>query len=475
MSFLNTLNPIARLVWVTVVASVSFAQAGHSAARLWVTSQPLTTNLAFVRTDYPTADFPYSIASADFNRDGQGDLITPNYFANSISIYLQNLDGNFIRTDYPWPTSGTSVLTGDFNGDGNPDYAAGNGLNVSIVLGNGNGTFQPRTDYYVGGGFLNPVNGDFNNDGNVDLVALGLVLLGNGDGTFGAPLLFDDYVGGSLGVGDLNRDGKLDLVIPHYGYLVPSTVNVLPGNGDGTFGPALQFKIPRHGGGAFVGDFNNDGNLDVVVAHGGLDFWGISVLLGNGDGTLGAATFFSFAPGQSVLAASDINQDGKLDLVLADPSAALGIMLGNGDGTFQSSVDFAASHDIAELVVADLNNDNAPDIATSAGSLNVLSVFLNQAGTLVRANSRPNPSNVGQAILFQVKVFPTFTGLPTPTGTITLKDGAQSLVTLKLHLGRARWKTASLSSGTHVITAHYSGDVNYNPNAAAPITQVVNP
>jgi hypothetical protein len=435
-----------------------------------------TTNLAFVRTDYTTADFPDALASADFNRDGRADLITANYSANSISVYLQNSDGSLTRTDYPWPTSGTTLVTGDFNGDGNPDYAAANGSLIGVVLGNGDGTFQPRADYPDIGGFLSPLTGDFNNDGKVDLAALGVVLLGNGDGSFAVPITYNDHLGGSVAAGDLNHDGKLDLVVPHYAYYVPSTVNVLLGNGDGTFQAALQTKIGREGGGAFLGDFNNDGNLDVMIGHGGLTVWGASLLLGNGDGTLQAPTVFDFPAGEEVAAVSDINQDGNLDLLITNPgSSMLTIRLGNGDGTFQPPVNFPAPFNAYEVVVADFNHDGAPDIATSAGSDDVLSIFLNQAGTTVRAGSRPNPSKAGQTVTFQMQVTPTFSELSTPTGTMTLKDGTQTLATVSLQSGRAIWKTSKLSAGSHTITAQYSGDTNYNPNTAAPVAQVVNP
>lgn len=472
----SSLGILAGLLCVVVMPRVCPAQANHGLAYRRTGNTSQTTNLSFVRTDYPTADFPDALASADFNRDGRPDLITANYFANSISIYFQNSDGSFTRTDYPWPTSGTTVVTGDFNADGNPDYAAANGSLIGVVLGNGDGTFQPRTDYSDMGGFLSPLTGDFNNDGQGDLAALGIVLLGNGDGSFAAPLIYDDYLGGSVAAGDLNHDGKLDLIIPHYAYYVNSTVNVLLGNGDGTFQPALQTKIGREGGGAFVADFNNDGDPDVMIGHGGLTVWGASLLLGNGDGTLQAPTFFNFSAGQEVAAVSDINQDGNLDLVITNPgSSTLTIMLGNGDGTFQPSVNFPASYDAYQVVVADFNHDGSPDIATSAGSDDVLSIFLNQAGTTVRVVSRPNPSKSGQTVAFQVKVTPTFSGLSTPTGTVTLKEGAQTLATVNLQSGRAVWRTAKLSSGTHTIAAQYSGDANYNPNVAVQITQVVNP
>src|SRR6266536_995671 len=174
-------------------------------------------------TNFAAGDGPSSVAAGDFNGDGRQDLAVANTFSNNVSILLGNGNGTFgAATNFAAGNGPLSVAVGDFNGDGRQDLAVVNRLstNVSILLGNGNGTFGAATNFAVGNGPLSVVLGDFNGDGRQDLAVANQfsanvsILLGNGNGTFGAATNFAGGTGPlSVAVGDFNGDGRQDLAV----------------------------------------------------------------------------------------------------------------------------------------------------------------------------------------------------------------------------------------------------------------------
>lgn len=302
---------------------------------------------------------------------------------------------------YPVDLDPGAVVTGDFNADGRPDLAAANvsSNTVSVLLGNGDGTFQSAST----SGTHNAqglVAADLNGDGKTDLVTYNnfvfesdgelSVLLSNGDGTFPLPLALHlpsqfppGYTGASalsqgvssVALGDLNGDGKLDLVAtgatfydvlngygdygePVYVRVTHFYLNVLPGNGDGTFSSGNVYD-EVYLGQVYLGDFNSDGRLDVVHDGG----WDLTARLGNGDGTLQTAQL-SYVAGASFGSPMDSNGDGNLDLLPA---------LGNGDGTFSrgdagayGNVDVNADHKFDLLTVTNNPDENGMIWATTA-------------------------------------------------------------------------------------------------------------
>ena len=253
------------------------------------------------RTDYPTGANPDGLIAADFNGDGKLDLAIANSADNTVTILLGNGDGTFTAAALLATGAGSAPqlpIAGDFDGDGKLDLATANQTEhtVSVLLGNGDGTFQPHVDYAavpaaaatkdVAGVAL----GDFNRDGKLDLAVANpsnntvSVLIGNGDGTFQAPV---SYATGNhpinFGVADLNGDGILDLAVAN---LNDRTVSILLGNGDGTFKPQVSYPTT---GGALIGptavatgDFNGDGKVDLAITNNGDN--SVSILPGNGDG-----------------------------------------------------------------------------------------------------------------------------------------------------------------------------------------------
>jgi hypothetical protein len=273
------------------------------------------------------------------------------------------------------------MATGDFNHDGFLDVATTDGSKtVSVLLGNGDGTFQPAVSYNV----PQPTNlavADFNRDGKLDLVISAnfslVVMLGNGDGTFKAPITASSQAGAMV-VGDFNGDGIPDLA------LTGSPAYILLGKGDGTFQPPVfNGSVLFAGFGVAAGDVNGDGKLDVIA--GSQD--GIFVMLGDGKGNLSNPVDIGFGPNPTQVALADVNGDKKLDAVVFDPLGGnFWVLLGNGNGTFQAATQYpmgTAQALATSLLVADLNGDGILDVAVTGQTPLPSALFPYSPGTIL--------------------------------------------------------------------------------------------
>jgi hypothetical protein len=326
---------------------------------------------------------PFSIAVGDFNGDGKPDLAVANAGTepdSSVSILLGNGDGTFQpHVDYYAGSDPDSVAVADFNGDGKLDVVVASPPDgtIWVLLGNGDGTFQPAVSYPAQGHPGRLAVGDFNSDGKPDVVVSGggnggfSVLLGKGDGTFQAPLTYGDgftYFFLTVAVGDFNGDGRADVVGP--GPCTTNCIIVLLGNGDGTFQAPVEYDIGVAADWIAVGDVNGDGRTDLAVA-GGTN--AVYVLTGRGDGTFQSAVKYSTGLKGSQIAGStgvvigDFNGDGNADLAVANVvDSVISVLLGNGDGSFQPAVRFGVPTGAFSLTIADFNGDGSPDLAAVA-------------------------------------------------------------------------------------------------------------
>ena len=347
------------------------------------------------RTDYETGSGPQSVAIADLDADGAPDLAVADFgswelLGNSVSVLLGNGDGTFAaRADYGTESGPISLAIGHFNGDTAPDLAVVSIARntVSVLLGIGDGTFGPQSAYGAGGGARPVAIGDLDGDGKTDL-AVGSnmtvsVLLGNGNGSFGSGGAYETGLGPqSVAIGDLDGDGEADLAAANCGISYPAgnTVSVLLGNGDGSFGADCQYETGLAPMSVAIGDFNGDGNRDLVVANYGTSYSPgnrVSVLLGNGDGTFGWANDYWTGNRPRCVAIGDFNGDARPDLAVVNHyGSSVSVLLGNGDGTFAPRQDFATGLYPTSVAIGDLNVDGKLDLATANSQAYTVSVLL---------------------------------------------------------------------------------------------------
>lgn len=345
---------------------------------------------------YTVGNGPVFVAIGDFNRDGKPDVVAANNVGNNVSVLLGEGKGNFSSpSNYRVGSRPTCVAVGDFNGDGVPDLATANNVsnNISVLLGSGDGTFQTNMQFPTGAsGTASLAVGDFDGDGKMDLIAANgnssnvTILLGKGDGTFQAPRNVSVPAGaGWVIVGDFNRDGKLDAAVTG-----ESAIGILLGNGDGTLQPAVAYSAGGNAGQLAVSDVSDDGKLDLVVANTSSGPGTVSVLLGNGDGTFGVAINSPAGENPTSIAPTDVNGDGKPDLLVTNASAgSVSVLLGTGDGKFQTGLryDLAAGFQNDSLAVADLDGDGHVDLAVADYDQRTVSILLGNGDGTFRAET----------------------------------------------------------------------------------------
>ncbi len=510
----------AFLIVMGATQSISVVRAGQASAgphsqmptassatregtdRLRFSASPLKTKLAgtapsgygplifLPATTYFTNGGSTFVAVADLNGDGKQDLVLSDgnsLYGNpgAVSVLLGNGDGTFqTEVTYSTNTNGaSSVAIGDVNGDGKPDLVVAGG-NVSVLLGNGDGTFQPAVNYSSGSDSSAFVAiADVNGDGKLDILSAdgcwtscsvgGMsVLLGNGDGTFQAPVLYDSGGFGvtSIAVGDLNGDGRPDVVVTdecqNYERHCnpPGVAAVFMGNGDGTF----QHAVLYDSGGAYassvtISDLNGDGKPDLAISNAGA----VSVLLNNGDGTFQTPVNYDSGGADEVWAAvADVNGDGKPDLVVSnactsdacESTGEFGVLIGNGDGTFQAPFSFIWGS-YGPFAIKDVNGDGKPDLVVARGNVGVLLNNNGAPAATISLAASVDPVDTNQTVTYTATVSGQSGGML--HGTVWFMDGGTFIGSVPVSTNEAAtsisYPTFKEAVGAHLITAAYSG------------------
>lgn len=324
------------------------------------------------------------VAVADMDRDMKIDVLTAN-LDGSVSVILGNGNGTFIAPkNFPvLPGSrAIHIATGDFNSDGFVDVVTVNelGSSVSVLMGSPGGALGAPRSYPVGVEPWYVAVGDLNLDAKPDLVVANRnnnnisILINNGDGTFKNQQVFTTgNVPVSVVIGDLNGDMRPDVIVTN---LYDTNISVLLGNGDGTLRAQNRFSVGINPNQASLADFNNDGKLDAIVSNSSSDT--MSLLIGNGDGSFQSQ--ISLSPGIRADwgLAADLNLDNKQDIVFAGANGKAGIMLGNGDGTFQPARGFSIGTVSSGLALGKLNGDMVPDIVVATNGITKVAVLLSK-------------------------------------------------------------------------------------------------
>lgn len=351
---------------------------------------------ALVPNTTPVGEGPRALATGDFNRDGRIDVAVAHVSAGNLFVLSGNGDGSFGRqTRRLSGRQPTAVALDDFNGDLRTDmavvYEGGGGL---VLLGRADGTFGDELPLQqVSPGALFIATGDFNADGRRDLAIASAgsyysygsgavsVLLGEGDGTFRPKTSFQAGLNPlALAVGDYNGDGQEDLAVASFG---SGSVTVRFGDGAGNFENPVSYTVGVSPFWIASADLNRDGALDLVVTNAGRSYpppftlGDVAVLMGRGDGTFSPASHYDAGRNPESVAIADLDGDGILDLAVANAgSDDLTLFHGHGDGTFAESARLPVGDLPIGVAAGDLNADDIPDIAVVNLASSDLSVLM---------------------------------------------------------------------------------------------------
>ena len=342
----------------------------------------------FGRPKFYSFQTPRAIAIADFNGDGFGDLAVTGTDAqgdNVVAIYFGNGNGTFSNTPvrYGIASSGIAIATADLANNGLQDIIVTTGRRIAVLMNNGNGTFATPVYYNVGG---NNITQD---------------------------------IPSSIAIGDFNNDGLADIAVP---LEQTGTIGILLNNpaDPGTFGPPTVYIVPGNPLSITTGDFNNDGKTDLAVISSGFNVRSVNILLGNGDGTFGPAITYPGANFADAVGAADFTGDGNEDLIVGSFDGPLQYWAGNGDGTFAAPINIPGALYVEDVQVADLNGDGLPDIVVpSAG----IKVYLNRNVSGSTTTGGPTTQTIGEGAAAKSFTFFAIDGTQT---TITMQGPGQA-------------------------------------------------
>lgn len=412
---------------------------------------------------YALGDNPNWGVAGNFNGDTKPDLAIANVLQKNVSILLNNGDGTFsAAVNYLVDFNPEALATADFNGDGKLDLAVGNFFggptssgNISILLGNGNGTFQSAVNYDAGTPY-NLAVADLNGDGKLDLVAASwstnkaTVLLGNGNGTFQSAVTYSTGTEPrGVAIADFNGDTKPDLAVTNTG---SGNTSILLGNGNGTFQTATNHVTGSGPIGVIATDLDGDTKQDLIIAAVGSN--AVLVLLGNGNGTFLAPVPYVVGDGPQRLVFDDFNGDAKGDVIVVNSNTfSYSTLRGNANGTFLAAVTMPARPNSLTPISADFDKDGKPDLAIVNNGFDLVDIRLNSPS--VRGTNISATATVPATVL--VATFVDYDNSKTAgsfTASINWGDAtAPSMGTV----------VASVTAGFNVTGTHtYASPGNYN-------------
>lgn len=339
---------------------------------------------------------PADVAVADLNKDGRLDIVTCNV-GDTVTLLLSDGQGRFKPAPgSPIKAAAHLIAVGDVNNDRNLDLALTHhdSFGVEVLLGAGDGRFAPApgspfaahqgTKPHNHGLALN----DLNSDGNLDITTSNQddnsvsVLLGNGKGSF-TPAAGSPFGVGRApyphAIGDVNRDGNLDIVTPNVG---SNNVTILLGDGRGGFKAAADspYAVASRPYYIAIGDISGDGNPDLITTHDDINL--ISTLLGNGRGGFAAAPDSPFDVGRRAykLITAGITADTRMELVIGtEGSDSVVVLLGNERGGYTPAAGSPYKAGASPRVAAgDMNGDGKTDIVTASNGSGEINILLNK-------------------------------------------------------------------------------------------------
>lgn len=425
----NCRQSVKKILWLGLaLAALSFLVLGNSGPAVVRAACAGGYGVNFVQPNGSPIGLemnasPYSVVTADFNKDTKLDLATADIGTGKVSVLLGNGSGGFDpATNSPFNAGGSpiAIAVADFDGDTNLDLIVANNINtgtVSLLLGNGSGGFILANNgtFLVGRNPYAVATGDFNKDNKPDIVVANSndnnvnVFLGDGAGSFTSAVHSTFSVGAlplAVGIGDFDKDGNLDFVVANGS---SDNVSVMLGNGSGDFSPASNSPFALNGSpqSITIADFNKDGKLDLATA----DTFSnkLSVLLGDGLGGFSPATGspITVANNPYTVLAGDYNGDGKLDLAaVTNANSKVSVLLGDDTGAFSpaSSGPFDVDSGPVGGIGGDFNSDGKPDLATANLNGNSVSVLLNQPNLTVSSLQLTSPSSATAGTLATVTV-----------------------------------------------------------------------
>ncbi|CAF4054813.1 unnamed protein product [Rotaria sordida] len=322
---------------------------------------------------YSTGSSPWSVAVGDFNNDTHLDIVVANSGDNTTSVLLGYGNGSFAnQMKHPTGSFPQSVAVGDFNNDTHLDIVVANyGDNtISVLIGYGNGSFANQMKYSTSSGPYSVAVGDFNNDTYLDIVVANAdddtvsVFLGYGNGSFANQTKYSTGLGPtSVAVDDFNNDNRLDIVVTNWD---DNTMSVLLGYGNGFFANQMTYSTGSSPSSIAIGDFNNDTRLDIVVVN--TNGENITIYLGYPkEGFLNQMKLITGNGSRpKSFAIGDFNNDGQIDVAMANSGTNnVGIFLRYGNGSFANQITYSTDTSPWAVAVGDFNSDMILDIVVA--------------------------------------------------------------------------------------------------------------